>query len=486
MQRHQADEEELLLAVDTDQKGVPDAVHEAPEGIISFLSHELPTVLPVMGPLVMRGLGQYSLNLVAMKFVNVHAPKHLAGVSLGMTLTTMLGWAAISGQSNALVTLTSQLHGTCDAAELSRKTQAYVNVSAFIHVVWIAVPLLLLPFIHMMLLGLGQSPEVAYDATMYLGLSLLTLPAYAVYVSHRRYLDALLRPWPGALLCGSGVVLLSLFLPMMNSIGVPAQHTPPVSLFVLFLVFALFLLKYVGPVHSFGTIPSKRKLKRYTSLAIPAMLSMMSEWWSTEVLVVLAARVGTASLTANAVTNTLLTFLNQISFAVNSSCSARVGYWLGAGHPKKAQRTILMHIVIVLCFTAVTGHIMRAFKSTIAFALVGNSNEETVQITETLITIISYFFVATSIQCCFNGAMCGLGKQKITMYASILAYWPIGLPISAYCGFTLEMGVVGFWVGLTVCTLVGANQALDHISNFSLISPPNYHFTIQHSAGWRL
>ena len=423
----------------------------ANENMKRFFAHELPTVLPVMGPLLLRGLGQYSLNLVSMHFVNVHAPAHLAGVSLGMSLTTMLGWAAITGQSTALVTLTSQLHGSSSADGSPQKTEAYISVATFIHIMWTIVPILCLPIIYRFLLSLGQDVSVVNDAAWYLGLSILTLPPYAVFVTYRRYLDALLRPWPGALLCGSGVVLLSLFLPMMNSIGVPAQHTPPVSLFVLFLVFALILVGHVGPVHACGTIPSKRKLKRYSYIAFPAMLSMMSEWWSTEVLVVLAAQLGTASLTANAVCNTLLTFLYQISYAVSSSCSVRVGYWLGAGHPQRAKRSIIMHVLVSVVLAAMVATPLVAFREDVARCLVGRLDVATFDFTVQLIPFICTFFMLGAVQSCLYGGMCGAGMQHISLCCSIVAYWPIGVPVALYCGFTLGMGVVGFWYGLTVC-----------------------------------
>eukprot|EP01061_Rhynchopus_euleeides_P001058 TRINITY_DN10745_c0_g1_i2.p1 TRINITY_DN10745_c0_g1~~TRINITY_DN10745_c0_g1_i2.p1 ORF type:complete len:626 (+),score=217.34 TRINITY_DN10745_c0_g1_i2:259-1878(+) len=472
----------------------------------------------------------------------------------------MLGWAAISGQSTALVTLTSQVHGAVSGNGNSEsRTDVYVNVATLVHVAWTVVPFLALPVIYRFLLSLGQDPSVVNDGAMYFGLSILTLPSYAVFVSYRRYLDALLLPWPGAMLCGGGVLVLALLLPVCEMLGVPAEHAAPVSLLVLWSIFAVLMVRHVGPVHQVCSVPSMRKLRRYTFLAFPAMLSMMAEWWSTEVLVVAAARIGTAALTANAVSNTLLTFLYQVSYAVSSSCSARVGYWLGAGHPKRAKQCVLLHtafsfmlalLVVIplvsyrtavaavlvgkldaetvaltetlipmislffligaiqscvygamcgagmqhisLCNTLVAywpiaarvgywlgaGHPKRAkqcvllhtafsfmlallvviplvsYRTAVAAVLVGKLDAETVALTETLIPMISLFFLIGAIQSCVYGAMCGAGMQHISLCNTLVAYWPIGVPVALYLGFTLEMGVVGFWYGLTIGLLI--------------------------------
>ena len=422
--------------------------------LMKFSSKELPLVLPIMLPLLVRGLGQYCLNLVSMGFVNAHAPSHLAGVTLGMSLTTMLGWAAISGQSSALATLTSQAHGaqSHDGASASASApDAYVNVAAFTHVLWTLVPLGLLPLVHSGLVAMGQDAQVVSDATAYFGVSILSLPFYAVFVSYRRYLDSLLQPWPGALLCGLAAVALPMLLPFAN-LFVAAEHAPPAAMVLLFAMCAAAMPLRTGPLRNMGTIPSGRKVRQYLALSIPSMLSMMAEWWSTEVLVIAGGRINAASLTANAVCNTLLTFLYQISYAVSCSCAVRVGFWLGAGHPKRAQQTILLHILFTLFCSSVVAMPLFLNREGVSYLLVGQLDQTTVSLTVSLIPLVTVFFLIGSVQCVLYGALCGAGLQHISLLNTLIGYWPLGVPLALYYGFSQGMGVVGFWHGLLVCS----------------------------------
>eukprot|EP01061_Rhynchopus_euleeides_P041536 TRINITY_DN7253_c0_g1_i2.p2 TRINITY_DN7253_c0_g1~~TRINITY_DN7253_c0_g1_i2.p2 ORF type:complete len:250 (+),score=85.75 TRINITY_DN7253_c0_g1_i2:39-752(+) len=180
------------------------------------------------------------------------------------------------------------------------------------------------------------------------------------------------------------------------------------------------------------------------------MMSMMGQWWSTEVFVIAAARLDTASLAANAVCTSLMTFLYQVSFSASGSCSARVGYWLGAGHPKRAKQTIVLHALTAFVLSLLVAAPTVYFRSQVAAVLVGNQDAETVALTETLIPLVCRFFILGAFQTIGFGALCGAGKQRISMWNTIAAYWFIGVPCAAYFGFVMEMGAVGFWHGLTV------------------------------------
>eukprot|EP01059_Diplonema_ambulator_P005616 TRINITY_DN1538_c0_g1_i4.p1 TRINITY_DN1538_c0_g1~~TRINITY_DN1538_c0_g1_i4.p1 ORF type:complete len:493 (+),score=108.74 TRINITY_DN1538_c0_g1_i4:209-1480(+) len=364
-----------------------------------------------------------------------------------MSLTTMLGWATISGLSTALTTLTSQCHGATH--HTGKPPDCYVNVGLVTHIAWALVPAILLPFTYSFLVWMGQEAYVAYDASVFFGLSILALPSYAVFISYRRYLEALLRPLPGALLCASGVLALPVLLPIVG-ILVPAQHTVPVGMIILFTIYSFVVQRHVGHVTGICTVPSFMEMKEYTSLAVPAMLSMMAEWWSSEVLVVSAGRIDTASLTANAVMNNLVTVIYQTSYAVGSSCSVRVGFWLGAGKPKRAKQAVLLHMAVG-CFVSlfIIGPLMYN-PSQVATLLVGNLDAKTHYLTTRLIPIICCFYFFDTFQASLNGTMCGAGLQHLSFCFTLCSFWPIGIPLALYLGLSCGLGVVGFWYGLSV------------------------------------
>ena len=412
-----------------------------------FILKEGPLVVAITGPLIVRGFGQYSMNLISMNYVNREAPQHLAGVTLGMSLTTIMGWAAISGLSTALTTLASQAHGASQIGGVG-VPEDFMNAALLTHVLWTLVPLSLVPLLPAFLDSIGQDPVVSTDAVTYLLLSTLTFPFYAIFISYRRMLESLLRPWPGALICGSGIFLLFGLLRVVGKVVSP-QNSPPLSMGLLFAIFAIVLSRELGPINQVPMLPSLQKLKSYARLALPAMLAMMAEWWSSEVLVIAAGRLNRTQLTANAVTNTLLTVLYQVSYALCISCTVRVGHWLGSKYPKRAKQTVLLHLLIALCISTVASYSIVIYKDELSQWLVGYSEDPaTVILTSSLMIPVSRFYVLTTLQAVLNGAMCGAGLQEVSFYCTTIAYWICGVPFGLYLGFYCDMGVHGFWTGM--------------------------------------
>jgi MATE family multidrug resistance protein len=48
------------------------------------------------------------------------------------------------------------------------------------------------------------------------------------------------------------------------------------------------------------------------------------------------------------------------------------------------------------------------------------------------------------------------GRQAIGAIFNIAGYWCICLPLAWLLGFYLQLGVLGFWIALTICTALQA------------------------------
>ena len=48
------------------------------------------------------------------------------------------------------------------------------------------------------------------------------------------------------------------------------------------------------------------------------------------------------------------------------------------------------------------------------------------------------------------GLLRGVQDTRVPMVMAVISYWMIGLPVSYVFGFTLGMGGVGIWLGLTI------------------------------------
>eukprot|EP01063_Lacrimia_lanifica_P029442 TRINITY_DN448_c0_g3_i1.p1 TRINITY_DN448_c0_g3~~TRINITY_DN448_c0_g3_i1.p1 ORF type:complete len:509 (+),score=139.95 TRINITY_DN448_c0_g3_i1:84-1610(+) len=430
-----------------------------------FVAKECPKVLALMAPLLGRGIGQYSVNLIGIHYIATTAPEHLPGTTLGMSFTTMLGWAAIGGQSTALCTLTAHAVGA-STFRSDIAPDMYVNTAVFVHAAWTVVPLLTMPLLYMILFSMGQEPAVIYDAMRYLFLSLASLPFFAVLTSYRRYLEAMMRPYPPSVICVCGVLILQPLLLVVGDALRP-EVAPPIAMTAMFCCTAAGIVRYVGPVRGFPSVPAKAQVVEYLELAVPAMLSMMAEWWSSEVLVVASGMLGRAPLTANASCSTLLTFLYQICYAFGTSCSVRVGYWLAAGYPKRAQQTLLLHSLLGLLSSAAVVAALLTWRYDIARVLVGDGDPATLELAASLLPPIARFYFLVTLQSMLYGALCGAGKQRVSFYNTLVSYWPLGIPVGLYLGFSAGRGVHGFWDGLFLG--VSVNLVLNVVYLFGIM-----------------
>ena len=60
------------------------------------------------------------------------------------------------------------------------------------------------------------------------------------------------------------------------------------------------------------------------------------------------------------------------------------------------------------------------------------------------------FQLFDGIQVVATGALRGRGDTKAPFLANLVGYWVIGLPLGAWLCFSMGLGVVGLWIGLSL------------------------------------
>jgi multidrug resistance protein, MATE family len=78
----------------------------------------------------------------------------------------------------------------------------------------------------------------------------------------------------------------------------------------------------------------------------------------------------------------------------------------------------------------------------------------------TLLAIAAAFQIFDGIQTVSTGALRGLGETRIPMFANLVGYWALGLPLGFVLCFVLKKGVIGLWIGLTLALVVIASSLL--------------------------
>ena len=71
-----------------------------------------------------------------------------------------------------------------------------------------------------------------------------------------------------------------------------------------------------------------------------------------------------------------------------------------------------------------------------------------------LLVIVATFEIFDAIQIISTGSLRGLGETRAPMWANLVGYWALGLPLGFSLCFGLNWGIYGLWLGLTLALIV--------------------------------
>ena len=163
---------------------------------------------------------------------------------------------------------------------------------------------------------------------------------------------------------------------------------------------------------------------------------------------------GTVPLAAHQVVASISTLGFMVYYGVGAAVSIRVSNFFGRGDIAGVRRATLAgtHLLAVLAisvsvfFLLVREHIGWLY----------TSSEDVVNLVAVLMVILVFYQFGDSLQIIFANALRGVADVTSMAVISFIGYFVIALPVSYVCGFVLDWGIKGIWVGYPVgLTLTG-------------------------------
>lgn len=163
---------------------------------------------------------------------------------------------------------------------------------------------------------------------------------------------------------------------------------------------------------------------------------------------------GTVSLAAHQVVASISTLGFMVYYGVGSAVSIRVSNFFGRGDIAGVRRATLagthllglLAISVSVFFLLVREHIGWLY----------TSSEDVVNLVAVLMVILVFYQFGDSLQIIFANALRGVADVTSMAVISFIGYFVIALPVSYICGFVLDWGIEGIWVGYPVgLTLTG-------------------------------
>ncbi|XP_059200468.1 multidrug and toxin extrusion protein 1-like [Centropristis striata] len=408
------------------------------------------------GPVIISQLMVFLINFVSTVFCGHLGEAELAGVALAISVINVTGVSVGTGLASACDTLISQTYGSGNLKRVGVLLQRGVLILLLAcFPCWT-----ILVNTEPMLLAVKQSPEVARLSQLYVNIFMPALPAVFMYQLQGRYLQNQGIIWPQVITGVIGNVInalinyILLYVLDMGVAGSAAANAITQSALALILYIYIYCMGLHKATWSGWSLDCLQEWALFSKMAISSMLMLCLEWWTFEIGGLLAGVISEVELGAQSVVHQMVTIAFVIPMGFGVAASVRVGNALGAGNTEQATTSGKVSVICTFAVSCFVGIILGSSKSVIGYIF--TTEKEIIQRVADVIIIYGFFHPADAIAVVTGGIIRGTGQPRIGAICNLVGYYCIGLPIGVALMFAAKMGIIGLWLGMSICfTLQG-------------------------------
>lgn len=410
-------------------------------------------------PVVLSELGWMAQGVVDTIMVGRLGPVAIGAVALGNAIyytPSLFGIGLLLG----LDTLVSQAYGRRDHDECHRWLAQGVYLACIA-----TLPLMLLVFVASFgIARFGVIPQVAAPAAGYLRIvNLGTLPLL-LYGGTRRYLQGVgqVRVVTITYVLANLLNWFGNWVLIYGKLGLPALgvNGSAISTCVSRVAMAAALLAFAWryerkrghPLFRHWAGPSLHRLGHMMRLGAPAAGQILLEVGAWNLATFSAGYLTPVALATHTIALNYASLSYMVPLGVSAAAAVSVGQAIGADDPERARRagwlalglgTAFM-LLAAMVFLVAPGPLIRLYTSDPRVLAVGPS----------LLWLAAAFQIFDGVQTVSTGALRGLGETRVPMFANLVGYWLMGLPLGLALCFLMKWGIYGLWIGLTLALVV--------------------------------
>ncbi|XP_034460517.1 multidrug and toxin extrusion protein 1-like isoform X2 [Hippoglossus hippoglossus] len=415
---------------------------------------ELYHVLRMTGPLLLSRILNYLLPFVVTMFCGRLGNEVMAGYGLASATINITSLATGYGLGLTCDTLVSQTFGGKNLLRVGVILQRGIIILLLFCLPCWGLLLNAQPI----LLCVGQDPEVARIAQLYITAFLPAVPAMFLHHLQVSYLQnqgiILPQMYAAALANIANVLTNYVFLHWLDlEVSGSAAANTLSQIYICVFLFAYIRWKKMH-VNTWGgwSVESLQEWGSFMKLAIPSTLMKCFEWWVYDLGGFFAGMLGEDELAAQHVVMMIALITYMCPLGIQAAACARVGNALGAGDSARAILTSKVSLTLAGSIAVVEGLVLCSTKSVIGFVF--TSDEKIINLVSHLMNAYCFLQFFDGLVCVCTGIFLGAGKQKIPAVANLIGYYCIGLLLGATLMFVAKLGVLGFWLGLLVCVIL--------------------------------
>ncbi|KAJ6402488.1 hypothetical protein OIU84_014562 [Salix udensis] len=328
-------------------------------------------------PMMVASVTLYLLQVVSLMMAGHLSELSLSGVSIATSFTNVTGFSLLVGLSGGLETLCGQAYG----AEQYKKFGSY-TYCAIISLIATSIPVSVLwIFMDRLLIAIGQDPDISIVACQYAIRLIPALFAYSILQPLLRYFQSqsLIHP-----ILTSTCAALCFHIPLCWALiykwqlgnagaafAIGASYWLNVTLLALYMVFS----SSCGKTRTIYWNDIFSSITKFFHLALPSAVMVCLEWWTFELVILLAGLLPDPKLQTSVLsvclTTTTLHF--YVQYGIGVAGSTRISNELGSGNHQAARVAVQAVLIISITEAAIASIILFFCRHIFGYAF---SNDE--------------------------------------------------------------------------------------------------------------
>lgn len=417
-------------------------------------------------PVVLSQLGHIMVGVVDTAMVGQIGTVEQASVALSNSLYTLVLVFGL-GVSYGITPLVA----AADSSNNTSENAALLKHSIIINTVLGILLFVLLLTISPVLNFFDQKQEVVDLAIPFLNVMMLGMIPLCIFSGFKQFTEGLSFTRI-AMLITIGANLLNVLLNYLMIFG--HWGLPKMGLmgscwasFISRVVMALAMFAYVYYNKHFKKywqgfnfkVPDfvrtdKKLIKKILGIGIPSGLQWVFEVGAFAFAVIMIGWISPDAQAAHQIALSIAASTYMMASGLSAAASVRVGNQLGLKSRAGIRIAGFSAFAMVLIFMGIMALTFILLQNFLPTLFSKESNVMT--ISTSLIVIAAFFQLSDGIQVVGLGVLRGVKDVKIPTIITLISYWAIGLPLSYFFGFKMDLGVQGVWYGLSLGLTVAA------------------------------
>ncbi len=220
-----------------------------------------------------------------------------------------------------------------------------------------------------------------------------------------------------------------------------------VVMLVLFVIL-FFELKCYNRYITLFTTPfvEIKVVRQILKTSIPLSFQNLVEITAFSMSAIMVGWLGEVSLASHQIAMSMSSFSFMLALGVGAAATIRVSHQYGYGDFKSMRSAGFASIHLSVALMSICGIAYILFRNYIP--IIYSQDLEVRALAANLLIVAALFQIFDAIQLSSLACLRAIDDVKIPLLLSVISYYLISLPLGYVCGFVLDLGAAGVWVGL--------------------------------------